>query len=199
MTDPPKTGESTASSGAGCVELNNESCEPLGEFWPLVPVPGLRRAGNLVRLRSALLAGRRARLAGGAGLRACRLILINPPEKLAGEPGSASRQLSRECGRDSHLLQSVVMDAADELSAAGHIDEPPAAVRLVHRLLIGLAEEMDARGIGFGEVFETRGVLAVLLVVKANGSNILIAAPNRLLLAQPAALGKHIGGGDGCE
>ena len=180
ITEPPKTCESTDCKGAGCVELSIE-------FWP--PRPGC----------SAADWPGWGRLCCRAKLRSAVQIRIYLPEKLARQTCDATRQLPGECGGNRHLLQGMEVDAADELAAGGHVNQPPATVRTIHRLLIRLAKEMDPYSIGFGEVLETRRIFAVLLIIEADAANVLIAPPNGVLLAEPPALGEDIRCGCGSQ
>src|SRR5437879_11826269 len=95
---------------------------------------------------------------------------IDLTEKLAGQAGDGSRQLPGECGGHSHLLQGMEVDAADELTVGGDVNQPPATIRTIHRLLIRLAKEMDSCGIGFSEVLKARRIFAVLLKIEADGA-----------------------------
>src|ERR1700732_1408140 len=89
------------------------------------------------------------------------------------------------------------MHATDELAGGSDINQAPTPIRAVHRFLISFSEEMHSGGIRFGEIFKIRRIFPVLLIIQANGANILIAAPNGLLLAQPPSLSENIRRGRG--
>ncbi len=82
------------------------------------------------------------------------------------------------------LEWALEQDAADELARRRDVNQPPVPIGAVHRFAVRFAEEMDSYGIRLGEVFQAGGIFAILLIVKPNGANVLVAAPNGLLLAQ---------------
>jgi hypothetical protein len=92
-------------------------------------------------------------------------------------------------GRRSHLLQCGVARASDNLSSSVDINEPPGAIRRIGGILVSLPQEVKIRQ-AFFEVVQILRVTPGLVVVQADGADVLIASPDRLLF--------HLAASDRC-
>src|SRR3989449_635404 len=88
--------------------------------------------------------------------------------------------------------QTALPDAADELPGGADVDQPPAPIFGVHRVLVCLAHEADLV-LCLGEILERLGEAAEFAVVETHGARILLAAQDQLLLFVALALSQQVG------
>lgn len=87
--------------------------------------------------------------------------------------------------------QSVPAHASNQLSGSPNVDQPPGTIFGIKRVLVGLAEEVNAVDSLF-EFFKVVRETAGLVIEQADGAGIFLATPDQFCFFTPTFLSEHV-------